>query len=131
MKEYTLLPLVGLCATLVLSACGGAGSSGATDNSVDIRGSITKVSQADASAQAKGTLGAIMVVGAKEADTKYDRASVRITTETSIFEQQGQSRGRATFAALKVGQRVQARFTGPVAESYPFQATAGEIVILN
>ncbi len=130
MKEYTLLPLAGLCATLVLSACG-AGSSGATDNSVDIRGSITKVSQADASAQAKGTLGAIMVVGAKEADTKYDRASVRITTETSIFEQQGQSRGRATFAALKVGQRVQARFTGPVAESYPFQATAGEIVILN
>ena len=138
MKTYWPMPLRSLCATVVLSAVGDAGNGdpggsagGLPDGRVEIRGIITSVSQADATAQGKGTLGAVMVEGPKAADTKYDRASIRVTTQTSIFVQHEQSCERTTFAAIKIGQRVQARFSGPVAESYPVQATAGEIVILQ
>ena len=42
-----------------------------------------------------------------------------------------QERRPATFEALQVGQKVEAWFTGPVAESYPVQAVASDIVILK
>jgi hypothetical protein len=35
------------------------------------------------------------------------------------------------FSDLKVGQTVEASFTGAVSESYPVQGAAGEIVILQ
>jgi hypothetical protein len=35
------------------------------------------------------------------------------------------------FTDLKVGQTVEASFTGAVSESYPVQGTASEIVILQ
>ncbi|MBX3077530.1 DUF3221 domain-containing protein [Candidatus Obscuribacterales bacterium] len=35
------------------------------------------------------------------------------------------------FDDLKVGQRVEAAFDGPVAESYPVQTNAGRLVVLR
>ena len=113
----------------LLLGCGpfGAGERG----QVDIRGNITSIHRADTQSQEKSIMGSILIEGAIEEDTQFDKASVTITEETRIFEQEGQERHQVTFDALQVGQRVEARFTGPVMESYPVQATAREIVILK
>ena len=58
------------------------------------------------------------------------KASVEITAETEVFSQQGQQRVPAGPEDLETGQRVEAIFVGPVAESHPVQATAGSITIL-
>jgi hypothetical protein len=52
-----------------------------------------------------------------------------VTEETEILEQMGGA--RASFEDLRVGQLVEATYTGPVAESYPTQGVAGRIVILD
>jgi hypothetical protein len=100
--------------------------------SVDIRGPITSISAPRIAAGAgQNFVGTIMIEGKKEPDTNVDKASVRVTPKTRIFREENGKRIEATFADLQVGQRVTAQFTGPVAESYPVQATAGEIVILS
>ena len=58
------------------------------------------------------------------------QALVGITAETEVFRQQDQQRVPAGPEDLEVGQRVEATFVGPVAESYPVQTTAGSITIL-
>ena len=57
-----------------------------------------------------------------------DRASVRMTADTVVWTAEG-VRGNAT--DLAAGQRVAVWFSGPVAESYPVQATAGALQILT
>jgi hypothetical protein len=98
---------------------------------VDVRGTITRVTPVDEAGQKAGRLGVILVEGVKDATTEHDKASVRVTNKTRIEKLAGKERKPAKFADLKKGVRVQARFTGPVAESYPVQATAGEILILE
>ena len=71
------------------------------------------------------------VEGKKEKDTTYDRAGVGITDNTHIFIKQGNKYIKATVSDLQVGQTVEVLFTGPVATSYPVQAVASEIVIVN
>ena len=60
------------------------------------------------------------------------KAYVTIAGETRISERQGQERVPVTFDDLRVGQRVAVSYLGGVAaESYPEQAIASAIVILN
>jgi hypothetical protein len=73
----------------------------------------------------------LLVEGSPTEGTTYDRASVRVTAQTIVAQGDEQQRQPATAADLAVGQRVAIWFTGPVAESYPVQATAGEVVILS
>lgn len=96
----------------------------------DIKGSVTNIRKADAGNQDK-LIGTILIEGSKEFDTKLDKASVSITADTTVTEQVGDKRVQASFDALKIGAKVTARFTGPVANSYPVQATASEILILD
>lgn len=110
----------------------GCGTSETTDDiGADIRGNITTIHQADTQRREKDIIGSILIEGAIEKDTQFDRASVTVTDKTRIFELNGQDRRSVTFGSLNVGQRVQAQFIGPVMESYPVQATATEIVILK
>lgn len=97
---------------------------------VDIRGKITNIHRADRDADHQ-ILGNVLIEGVKEADTQVDKASVRVTNETRIFYKRGKERKQVSFDALKTGQKVSARFVGPVMESYPVQATAREIMILD
>jgi hypothetical protein len=76
-------------------------------------------------------LARVLIEGAKEPDTQVDKAVVDITAETNFFIKQGGESKPVELEALKEGQRVEARFTGPVRESYPVQATAAEITILE
>jgi hypothetical protein len=122
-----LLPL------LLVTGCGSSGNGqdipGADRGDADIRGDITNISVMESGAG--GMLGSILIEGELEKDTQFDKASVTVTEETRIFRQLDDETVEADFADLSVGQRVQAVFTGPVAESYPVQATAAEIVILG
>jgi hypothetical protein len=72
-----------------------------------------------------------LVEGELEEDTQYDVASVSITEETRIFELVGKERRLVLFEALELGQRVEVQFIEPVLDSYPVQARAGEVVILE
>lgn len=55
--------------------------------------------------------------------------ALRITTATRILRAQGGRLVPASWGDLRTGQRVEAWHRGPVAESYPRQATAGTLVI--
>jgi hypothetical protein len=63
----------------------------------------------------------------------YDKASITTTTETTWYEVVG---GALTAldttpdAVDLTGRTVAVAFVGPVAESYPVQATAGWVVLL-
>jgi hypothetical protein len=59
----------------------------------------------------------------------YPIAWIAIGGGTDVVQRAGGSVSRGSSAELAVGMRVQAWFTGPVAESYPVQATAGTVLI--
>jgi hypothetical protein len=68
-----------------------------------------------------------LLIEAEPADSSGSaKASVRLTGGTEVHRRSG---GRMAAAALRVGQRVSAWFSGPVMESYPVQATAATIVV--
>jgi hypothetical protein len=63
--------------------------------------------------------------------SQYDKAQVTITEETTIWRPVGEGRETLDLGALHEGVRVAVRFTGAVAESYPVQATAGDVELLG
>lgn len=94
---------------------------------IDIRGVVTSIQRAGAGGDRIGT---VLIEGIREPDTTQDKASVTVTSSTRIWRREGSGRRAATFDDIAVGSRVEARFEGPVRESYPVQATAGEVTIL-
>jgi hypothetical protein len=107
------------------SPVGSAAGTGAGCTDPDIRGTITDIALND------NTI-TILVEGEQTADTSFDRASVTVTEQTSIMKHISEhERHQVTIDALERGANVEACFTGPVLESYPVQATASEVVILD
>jgi beta-N-acetylhexosaminidase len=127
-KHLRLILAAGSLISLLWLILGCAATGTALQTNPAIRGSITS---RNASNGQGGLVGSILVEGNLENDTQFDKASIAITSETQIFEQVEQQRQPATFEALQIGQTVEAWFTGPVAESYPVQAVASDIVILK
>ena len=71
-----------------------------------------------------------MLVAARPAETAGEQPiSFRLGNATRIFRRTGQDLQDATVAELVVGREVQVWHTGPVAESFPAQATASVIVV--
>lgn len=97
---------------------------------VSIRGTPASVSPADEDGKKAGILGTLLMEGRKDKDTEYDKAMVKVTKATRIFTQVGKELKPAAFDDLKPGVRLEIQFQGPVAESFPVQATAGKIIIL-
>jgi hypothetical protein len=91
----------------------------------DFTGVITEI-EPDANG---GTPGRILVES--QADTLVDKYSVTIREDTRIFEVQGEGLRLTTFAGITVGDQVQVWFTGPILESFPAQATARQVVIVE
>ena len=73
----------------------------------------------------------MLVVADPDVASSVDRAWVRITSTTTVWAPAGEDRTELTVDDLAEGQRVAVRFVGPVAESYPVQATAGDVEILT
>jgi hypothetical protein len=115
---------------VALAFAGRSSALGEKKVKADIRGLTKNVMAAGEPARKKGLLGTIRVEGKKEKGTQYDKAVISITTDTKIYKLDGKKRKPAKFEDLKKGLLVQALFTGPVAESYPVQAKAREVVIL-
>ena len=100
------------------------------EEKVSIRGMPASVSPADEDGKKAGVLGTVLMEGRKDKDTKYDKAMVKVTKATKIFQQVGRELKPASFDDIKPGVKMEIQFQGPVAESFPVQATAGKIVIL-
>jgi hypothetical protein len=101
-----------------------------TGFAADIRGKITNVSPAN-SPNPGANLGSVRVEGVKTRDTNVDKAVMRVMDRTRLFKMEDGKKVEAKFEDLKVGQTVEGTFSGPVAESYPVQGTAAELVILT
>jgi len=99
---------------LLLTGCGG----GLPAGDPSISGTVRQL-------DTTGSGATILVVGSGS----VDKASVRVTTSTRILLGTASSSKAGTLADLSAGAAVQVWFTGPVAESYPVQATAGTLLI--
>ncbi|MCA1688725.1 MAG: YobA family protein [Actinobacteria bacterium] len=87
-----------------------------------IRGEITEVSR---SAEV------VLVEENPSDEWGSAKGEFAVDGETEILDQRGGDPAPAAFEDLRVGQMVEATYTGPVAESYPTQGVAGRIVILD
>lgn len=96
----------------------------------DIRGRITKLNRSNG--QTNNLLGSILVERGSNGTGEYDKADVKITAQTRIYEQTDKDkRMPLNLDALRLEQRVAVRFTpGPALLSYPIQVAAAEITIL-
>ncbi len=120
------LALAAALAMLLLSACTSDSDAATGTIGPDIRGAITSITLGSGD-----VIGSVRIEGTIDDDTSYDKAIVRVEGDTKIFRHDGEQLIEATFADLAVGQTVEAWFTGPVAESYPVQAKASQIVIVG
>jgi len=91
--------------------------------SPDIRGIISAITMAET-----GDGGTLLVMGEIEDNTTYDRAYISVDADVEITDMDGK---RVAFRELSPRIEVEVWFTGPVAESYPVQATAMRIVVLG
>ena len=99
----------------------------------DIQGIVTEVGRVPQEANGGGgvgeRVGVVLVEENPDEETGSQKDSVTVTKATKLFERWGEDLTRIRFDDLKVGQRARAWYTGPVAESYPRQATARVIVV--
>ena len=91
----------------------------------NIRGTIINIYTSD------NRINGFYVEGKKELDTTYDKARIIFTDMTAIFEKIDGELKLTNREALKTGQKVEVFFNGPIEESDPIRATAGEVVILD
>ena len=124
MRIHRTLPLLALlalgCTTRIFMP----------DRPPDVTGVVTAVRAIDPEAPNAGEQLGTIRVEENPADSsgsaKYD---LRLTRETIIIVSPGEVTNPGTFAQILTGQRVEAWITGPVAESYPAQATASHVVV--
>lgn len=91
---------------------------------VAIRGNIVSISTAE-----KSKITNIFVEGKVEQDTEHDKASIYIGKKTKIYV--GKTKKEVGTSSLKKGTKVEVVFDGPVRESYPVQADAKLIRIIE
>jgi hypothetical protein len=115
LRVWLVLPVAALVMVLAASALAQS-----PENS--IRGEITEVSR---SAEV------VLVEENPSDESGSAKGEFAVDDETEILEQQDGDLAPVAFEALRVGQMVEATYTGPVAESYPTQGVAGRIVILD
>ena len=99
----------------------------------DIHGIVTEVGRMPQETNGGGSagerIGVVLVEENPDEVAGSQKDSVTVTKATKLFERRGGDLARIGFDDLKVGQRARAWYTGPVAESYPRQATARVIVV--
>ncbi|MDP2299840.1 MAG: DUF3221 domain-containing protein [Coriobacteriia bacterium] len=108
-----------LATALGLGGC----TSGLPAEDPSIRGEITTLTPAPGG-------GSLLIEAPDAAESEYDKASVWITGETTLrrLDADG-STEPIEFGDLAVGQTVDVWFEGPVAESYPVQASAETLLL--
>ena len=112
---WPVLPVIALGVALAAPALARSPENG-------VRGEITEVSRS-----------AEVVVVEEDPSEKSgsDKGEFALDGDTEILDQRDGDPEPAAFEDLRVGQVVEATYSGPVAESYPTQGIAGRIVILE
>ena len=98
---------------------------------VDARGTVTSVSTAPGGGD---VLGSFLVEGPKDPTLVCDKASLTVTMDTRFYRRTPDGDvplNAVSMALLEPGMQVEVTITGPVAESYPVQATAATITIVE
>jgi len=90
---------------------------------------ITSLARAGSGDQS-AVVGTLRVEGPQMADTRFAKAVVAIDHDTRIFQREPAGRSRVPFEALRLGDKVEVHFAGPVSVSFPVKGTAGEILIV-
>ncbi|MDD4876881.1 MAG: DUF3221 domain-containing protein [Dehalococcoidales bacterium] len=90
----------------------------------DIKGTITEISYVD-NALMDGSL----LVELKEWNATSDKFYIAVQTGTPLYNYNNNELKRITFGDFQIGQIVEVWFDGPVAESYPAQAKAKQILL--
>jgi beta-N-acetylhexosaminidase len=109
---------------LLVAAVGCSKAKESAKENIGIRGQITELSLNDS-----GKVTEILVEGKIEQDTAYDKARVFIGDKTKIYK--NDTKEELKVADLKKGAKVEIVFEGPVRESYPVQADAKIIRIIE
>lgn len=122
MKRYVIIAIILIILLLSIIIVSNNYIDKTEDFRIDIRGTITNIN-------INGSNGTILVEGKIESDTYNDKASVRIN-ENTLITKLAISRN-IDITELKIGDRVEVTFIGPVAESYPVQATGKLIHIIE
>jgi hypothetical protein len=133
LKFSALLILLVISLTFFTGCCPNQLTPPNLDAQVDIRGTILNINPAQANSNILGT---IYVEGPLYEDTFYDKASIKITSSTLIYQVDNQLSSndqfvQIPFSVLQTGMMVEVTFTGPVLESYPVQATAKKVLVLD
>ncbi len=109
-----LLALMGLCSGCRLT------------RGIELKGTITSLQP-----NPQGGSGLVVVNGGFNNQGAPGQVHLRVGPRTKIFdERQGETK-IAIFAVLEPGQTIHARITGGVQETYPAQALASEVTIVN
>jgi hypothetical protein len=118
--------IVCLALLALLTACGGPAPPPLETKSADVRGVVVSLTQGGAAGEA----GTLRIEGGRQADTRYAKAVVTLTAATRIYQRVPSGRSPVPFESLRLGDKVEVRFTGRRIESEPAQGTAGEVLIL-
>ncbi len=94
----------------------------AQSNGDSVRGEITSVSR---------SARVVLVEEDPSDESGSAKGEFAVDGETEILEQRDGDLAPIAFEELRVGQVVEATYSGPVAESYPAQGIAGRIVLLD
>jgi hypothetical protein len=125
MKYIRLFGLVGILIGLMVVSVDCVSATKPIETDADFIGFITEIHPM----QESGISGQISVES--HADKIVTKYTITIEDETLIFQQDGDNLRNANFAALETKQWVQIWFSGPVMESWPMQATAKQVVIIE
>ena len=125
MKYIRLFGLVGLIIGLMVVSVDCTSATKPIETEADFIGFITEIHPL----QERGISGQISAES--HADKIVTKYVVTIEDETLIFKQDGNNFYNVTFTALETEQWVQIWFSGPVMESWPMQATAEQVVIIE
>lgn len=126
MIRSRLTTVAAFAVALLLAGCvGGCTAPKTPDTPPSIRGVVTSVSPG-----ADG-LGAVLIEESAPQGLEFDKASLTLTKDTEVLKQVGDGYQVVAFEALLEGVLVEAWVTGPVRESYPIQADADVVLVLE
>ncbi len=121
-RPFSAIILAGMLTTVLLVCSSKATEDQLPKREPDIRGVITR---SDTSAKQ-----VVILIEEHPSDTAGSaKARVRLTEGTKLWSGDAEGLRRVGVEELTVGRTVRAWFDGPVAESYPVQATAGVVVL--
>ena len=118
-KNFILFAALLMVAALMLSSCSNV------QTEPDLTGKINSIQQIPKDEKHR------MILVDSPGNQTSDKYVLTVTTETLIQRQVGKAVEPASFGNLQAGQLINVWLTGPVRDSYPAQADAKKIVIVE